>query len=147
MSDPYALCSCGSGKKFRFCCQGIASTLEKAFSQARAGQLDSALRTMDQAVSAEPKNLELRLHKAKLLDALKRRPEAETVLDEAISIDGAFAAAHFQRALWRRQEGEIQGAAILARKAVDLYPLDAKEQIAQVFAFLSQVETQLGPLR
>ena len=144
MSDPYALCSCGSGKKFRFCCQGIASTLEKAFSQARAGQLDSALRTMDQAVSAEPKNLELRLHKAKLLDALKRRPEAETVLDEAISIDGAFAAAHFQRALWRRQEGEIQGAAILARKAVDLYPLDAKEQIAQVFAFLSQVETQLG---
>ena len=67
MSDPYALCSCGSGKKFRFCCQGIASTLEKAFSQARAGQLDSALRTMDQAVSAEPKNLELRLHKAKLL--------------------------------------------------------------------------------
>jgi len=135
MSDPYALCSCGSGKKFRFCCQGIASTLEKAFSQARAGQLDSALRTMDQAIGSEPKNLELRLHKAKLLDALKRRPEAEKALDDAIAIDANFAPAHFQRALWRRQEGEIPGAAILARKAVDMYSLDAKEQIAQVYAF------------
>lgn len=144
MSDPYALCSCGSGKKFRFCCQGIASTLEKAFSQARAGQLDSALRTMDQAIGSEPKNLELRLHKAKLLDALKRRPEAEKALDDAIAIDANFAPAHFQRALWRRQEGEIPGAAILARKAVDMYSLDAKEQIAQVYAFLSQVESQLG---
>jgi len=144
MSDIYALCTCGSGKKFRFCCQSISTTLEKAYSQARAGQLDSAVRTFDSAIAAQPDRLEIYLHKARLLDALKRRPEAEKALDLALATNANYASAHFLRAQWRMQEGEVPGAAILGRMAVDAYPADSKEQIALVYSFLADVESQMG---
>ena len=49
MVDPYASCPCGSGKKFRFCCQAIYPAIERAFSQFRGGQQEAALRTIDAA--------------------------------------------------------------------------------------------------
>ena len=41
-------------------------------------------------------------------------------------------------------EGEFPGAAILARKAADGYALEAKEHLADVHAFLFEIEMQLN---
>src|ERR1700738_1022386 len=44
--DPYASCPCGSGKKFKWCCQPIHAEIEKAFRQQENGQHEAALLTI-----------------------------------------------------------------------------------------------------
>ena len=50
--DPYASCPCGSGKKFKWCCQPIYANINRAFEQEAQGQHDVALRIMNE-VTAE----------------------------------------------------------------------------------------------
>jgi uncharacterized protein YchJ len=45
-TDPYAPCPCGSGKKFKWCCQPIYAGIHRAFEQDASGQHDAALRTI-----------------------------------------------------------------------------------------------------
>ena len=144
MVDPYASCPCGSGKKFRFCCQAIYPAIERAFSQFRGGQQEAALRTIDAAAASNPGHPEILIRKAMMLDAAGRREDAEKALDDALAKAANFGPAHFMRARWRHQEGEFPGAAILARKAADGYALEAKEHLADVHAFLFEIEMQLN---
>lgn len=144
MVDPYASCPCGSGKKFRFCCQPIYPAIERAFSQFRGGQQEAALRTIDSAAASHPGHPEILIRKAMMLDAAGRREDAEKALDDALSKSANFGPAHFMRARWRHQEGEFPGAAILARKAADGYAIEAKEHLADVHAFLFEIEMQLN---
>ena len=144
MVDPYASCPCGSGKKFRFCCQAIYPAIERAFSQFRGGQQEAALRTIDAAAAAHPGHPEILIRKAMMLDAAGKRDDAEKALDDALAITPQFGPAHFMRARWRHQEGEFPGAAILARKAADGYALEAKEHLADIHAFLFEIEMQLN---
>ena len=46
--DQYAACPCGSGKKFKWCCQAIYPGIEQAWEQERNGQHETAMRTIDQ---------------------------------------------------------------------------------------------------
>ena len=39
MLEPYSPCPCGSGKKFKFCCQPIHASLAKAFALQEQGGL------------------------------------------------------------------------------------------------------------
>ncbi|MFZ4647216.1 MAG: tetratricopeptide repeat protein, partial [Gemmataceae bacterium] len=144
MVDPYSSCPCGSGKKFRFCCQPIYPAIERAIDQFRGGQHEAALRTMDAAAAANPGHPELLMRKAMLLDAANRREDGERALDEALKLVPNFGPAHFMRARWRHQEGELLGAAILARKAADGYPLEARDHLADVHAFLFEMEMNLN---
>ena len=50
--DPYASCPCGSGKKFKWCCQDIHADIDRAFQQHNDGQHEAALRTMQQIFHA-----------------------------------------------------------------------------------------------
>ena len=36
--DPYAPCPCGSGKKFKWCCQPVHFQIDRAFEMDREGQ-------------------------------------------------------------------------------------------------------------
>lgn len=144
MVDPYASCPCGSGKKFRFCCQAIYPAIERAFSQFRGGQQEAALRTIDSAAAANPGHPEILIRKAMMLDAAGRRDDAEKALDDALAMTPNFGPAHFMRARWRHQEGEFSGAAILARKAADGYALEAREHLSDIHAFLFEIEMQLN---
>ena len=56
--DPYASCPCGSGKKFKWCCQDIHSEIDQAFQQHNDGQHEAALQTMEAVVGQHPDNAE-----------------------------------------------------------------------------------------
>src|SRR5438067_11805740 len=56
--DPYAACPCGSGKKYRWCCQPIYADITHAFQQDQEGQHDAARRLRDQVTTAHPNNPE-----------------------------------------------------------------------------------------
>ncbi len=42
--EPYSPCPCGSGQKFKWCCQKVEAYAERAQKLAVSGQIEAALR-------------------------------------------------------------------------------------------------------
>lgn len=140
MIDPYASCPCGSGKKFKWCCAGIHEQIEKALQQYRNGQQETALHTLDEVIKAHPRNPEPWGRKAQLLHSAGRIEEAEQALDEAFSLNPNYPFGFLLRGIFREDEGEYEGAAMLYRKAVELYAPDAHEQLSFLFERIGNYE-------
>src|SRR5262245_59459097 len=58
--EPYSPCSCGSGKKFKWCCQPIYADINHALELDANGQHDAALKAMEQVTQQHPGNPEAR---------------------------------------------------------------------------------------
>src|SRR5205807_6777184 len=115
--DPYSSCPCGSGKKFKWCCQPIHAEIEKAFEQHNDGQHEAAVRTMDQVVRDHSDNPEAWGRQAQLLAINGKIEEAEQALQKAFELNPNYAFGFMLRGTFRQQEGEQIGALMLFRKA------------------------------
>ncbi|MCS7047051.1 MAG: tetratricopeptide repeat protein, partial [Gemmataceae bacterium] len=115
--DPYAACPCGSGKKFRWCCQALYNDIERAFLQDEQGQHATALRIMDELVAAHPNNPEAWGRKAELLFNNDKQEEAEAALQKALELNPNYPYGLFLRGQFRLYEGELPGALLLFRRA------------------------------
>jgi tetratricopeptide (TPR) repeat protein len=142
--DPYASCPCGSGKKFKWCCQPIHVQIDRAFQQDQQGQHEVALRLMDEVIAEHPGNPEAWGRKAQLLYQNGQVEEAENALQKAFEITPKYAFGHLLRGMFRYQEGEIPGALLLFRKAADFYDPEARDLIAQVYGFIADCEMRLN---
>jgi tetratricopeptide (TPR) repeat protein len=143
MLDAYSPCPCGSGKKFKWCCQPIYAQIDKAFEQDAEGQHEAALRTLDEAIAEHPANPEVWGRKAQLLSQHGRLDEAENALQKAFDINPNYPFGFLLRGVFRQQEGEIAGALLLFRKAAEAYDPEARDQLAQVYSLIGNAELQL----
>jgi tetratricopeptide (TPR) repeat protein len=141
--DAYAPCPCGSGKKFKWCCQPIHVQIDKAFAQDQEGQHEAALRQMDDVTREHPANPEAWGRKAQLLYQNERVDDAENALQKALEINPNYAFGHLLRGMSRQHEGEIAGALILFRKAAELYDPEAKDVLVQVYSLIADQELKL----
>ena len=141
--DPYAFCPCGSGKKFKWCCQEIFGDIEKAFRQDADGQHEVAMRTMDAAVAKHSTNPEVYGRKAMLLFANDKTEEAEATIDKALEINPNYPYGHYLRGRFRLFENELVGGLIFFRKAAALYHPDAREPLSAVYAAIAECESRL----
>jgi tetratricopeptide (TPR) repeat protein len=141
--EAYSPCPCGSGKKFKWCCQPVHVQIDKAFRQEAEGQHEAALRLMDEVLAAFPDNPEVWGRKAQLLYNNNRAEEAEAALQKAFDINPNYAFGHLLQGMFRQEEGEIPGALILFRKAADLYDPEARDILAQVYSLIAECELQL----
>ncbi len=142
--DPYAACPCGSGKKYRWCCEPIDRDLRRAFEQEANGQHDAALRIIDEVVAAHPSNPQAHGQKAELLYKLGRVEEAEAALEKAFAINPNYPYGLLLRAIFRFHEGEIPGALLLARRAAEAYDPQAHDYLAQICGVIFESETALN---
>ena len=62
--DPYSPCPCGSGQKFKWCCQKVEAFAERAERLYEGGQIDAALGTLDEGLRKVPDNPWLLVRKA-----------------------------------------------------------------------------------
>jgi tetratricopeptide (TPR) repeat protein len=152
--DPYSPCPCGSGKKFKWCCAPYFPTIEKAFEQERQGQHEAALKTMQGLLAAHPTSAPVRGFYAQFLynaGMAEQNPEnqankieqAEEALSEALKLNPNFGMAHFLRAQFRENEGELIGALLLYRKAAETYDPEAHDQLTSVFLKIYQYEATM----
>src|SRR5438874_8565592 len=81
--DAYASCPCGSGKKFKWCCQDIHAEIDKALQQHNDGQHEAALQTMAAVVGQQPGNAEAWGQQAQLLSLNGRVEDADQALEKA----------------------------------------------------------------
>ena len=66
--DPYAPCPCGSGQKFKWCCQKVESYADKAERLYEGGQVDASLAALDEGLKKAPDNPWLAVRKAAILE-------------------------------------------------------------------------------
>jgi tetratricopeptide (TPR) repeat protein len=142
--DLYGPCPCGSGKKFKWCCQPIHVQIDKAFRQDSEGQHEAALRLMDEVVAEHSANPEAWGRKAQLLYQNDRVEEAENALQKALEINPNYPFGHLLRGLFRQSEGEFPGALLQFRKAADFYDPEAREILGQVYAMIGDCELRLN---
>jgi tetratricopeptide (TPR) repeat protein len=133
-------CPCGSGKKFKWCCQPIHAEIDRAFQQQEDGQHEAALRTIEDVVKSHADNAEAWGRKAQLLHMNGKIQDAEQALEHAFKINPNYAYGHLLQGLFRQAEGELIGAGILFRKASELYAPDANEQLGFLFQQLADIE-------
>src|SRR5262245_25532965 len=142
--DPYGPCPCGSGKKFKWCCQPIHVEIDKALRQDEEGQHEAALRLIESVVTQHPDNPEAWGRKAQLLYQNDQVEPAEKALDKALELNPNYPFGHFLRGTFRQYEGEIPGAIVEFRKAADLYDRDARDILAQVYFAIGEGEMRLN---
>jgi tetratricopeptide (TPR) repeat protein len=142
--DPYGPCNCGSGKKFKWCCQPIFVAINRAWEQEAAGQHDAALRILDQVVKEHEGNPEAWGQKARLLYSQGKIEEAENALQKAFDINPNYPAGLLLRASFRFQEGEVAGALLLARRAAEAYDPEARSYLAEVYYLIFECEMRLN---
>jgi tetratricopeptide (TPR) repeat protein len=142
--DPYGSCPCGSGKKFKWCCQPIHVEIDRAFEQDAEGQHEAALRLMEQVVAQHPANPEAWGRRAQLLYQNDRVEEAEKSLDRALEVNPNYPFGHLLRGMFRHHEGEVVGALLLFRKAAELYDPEARDILAQVYGTIAEAELRLN---
>ena len=144
MIDPYAPCPCGSGKKFKWCCQPIYANINRAFEQDAQGQHDVALRIMDEVTKEHGDNPEAWGQKAKLLYAHGKVEEAEEALEKAFALNRNYPYGLLLKAVFRYQEGEVPGALLLARRAADAYDPEARDYLAEAYSLIYECEMKLN---
>src|SRR5579884_3393692 len=142
--DLYEPCTCGSGKKFKWCCHPIFFNINRAWEQEASGQHEAALRLMDQVVREHEGNPEAWGQKARLLYSQGKIEEAEKALQKAFELNPNYPAGLLLRAYIRFQEGEIRGALSLARRAAEAYHPDARSQLAEVYLLIFECEMRMN---
>jgi tetratricopeptide (TPR) repeat protein len=142
--EPYSPCPCGSGKKFKWCCQPIHVQIDKAFRQESEGQHEAALRSMDELVAQHPDNPEAWGRKAQLLYLNSRVEDAENALQKAFDLNPNYPFGHLLRGMFRQNEGELVGALALFRKAAELYDVEASDQLGQLYAMIGECELKMN---
>jgi tetratricopeptide (TPR) repeat protein len=142
--DPYASCPCGSGKKFKWCCQPIHVQIDRAFQQDAEGQHEVALRLMDEVIAEHPTNPEAWGRKAQLLYQNGQVEQAEEAIQKAFEVSPNYPFGHLLRGMFRYQEGEIPGALLLFRKAADYYDPEQRDLVAQVYGMIAECEMRLN---
>ena len=138
--DLYSPCPCGSGKKFKWCCQNIFADIERAFAQASQGQHESALRIMEEVTRAHADNPEAWGRKAQLLFLAGRTEEGEKALEKAFEINPNYPLGLLLQATLRFNEGELTGALILARRAAEAFDPEALDYLTDVYNIIAEAE-------
>jgi tetratricopeptide (TPR) repeat protein len=144
MIDPYAPCPCGSGKKFKWCCQPIHAEIDRALSQEAQGQHETAVQLMEQVVRDHPANPEAWGRQAQLLYAGGQVEAAENALQKAFDISPQYPFGHLLRGLFRYHENELPGALLLFRKAAEYYDPQALDALGQVYMLIADCEMKLN---
>lgn len=142
--DPYAQCPCGSGKKFKWCCQPYHQDVVKAFEAVENGQPEVAEKLITQLVKQHPQNPVLQVRHAQLLARQQRTGESEQALERALQLDPQHAFAHYMRGMLRLGEGELIGALLLFRRAAECCVPEATDHLSQTLQSIAECELKLN---
>jgi tetratricopeptide (TPR) repeat protein len=130
--DPYMPCPCGSGEKFKWCCQKVESYAERAQRMVDSGQIESSLKPLEEGLARFPDNAWLLTRKAMVEAHLKRLDAAKATLQR----------------LLKKNPGHAGGTILLTRLLLETESPDAA--IAQFQQGLSAMppdrRTEMAPL-
>jgi len=147
-----ALCLCGSGKKYKHCCQpqdearaqrpsdaALSGTLQDALAHHQAGHLSQAQSLYQQVLRAEPRQ-PVALHFSGILAHQRgNHVLAVELIGRALAIRPDDAEAHFNLGAIHQQQGDLQAAVRCYRESLQIAP-----EAAEVHTNLGNTLKDLG---
>jgi tetratricopeptide (TPR) repeat protein len=127
VADPYAPCPCGSGQKFKWCCQKVEAVADRAQRLFDTGQVQGALEALDEGLRKDPDSPLLLVRKAVYL-LHREQPEA---------------AKEPLRRLLRKQPGHLTAQSLLTRLVLETEGPQAG--VAQLQQALAAVDREKRP--
>ena len=101
--DPYAPCHCGSGQKYKWCCQSVEAYVERSQRLLDNGQYELAINPLLEGLAKVPDNVSLLLRKALVQLHLNQTESASETL----------------RLLLQKHPGHLGGSILMTRLALD----------------------------
>ncbi len=92
--DSYAPCPCGSGQKFKWCCQKVEAYADRAQRLLQTGQTQAAIDALDEGLRREPANAWLLIRKALIQIREGKAEEAKATLRQLLQRQPQHVAAH-----------------------------------------------------
>jgi len=140
----YDNCPCGSGKKFKWCCEPYFPNIQRALDLQQQGQHESALKAMEAVAASHPTYPQVWGYFAHLLYLEGNIEKAEEILGKAFALNPNFPMGLLLKGIFRQSEGEVIGALMLFRKAAEAYEPQAHDQLAQVYELIARNEILLN---
>ena len=142
--DPYSPCPCGSGQKYKWCCQKVESYAERAQRLVENGQYESALKPLDEGLAKAPANAWLSTRKALIQLQLEQLDAAKVTLRALLQKhpDNLIGTILLTR-LSLQTEGPIEGAAQL-QQALSARPAGRRGELASLVSIVGSALAQLG---
>lgn len=134
--DSYAPCPCGSGEKYKWCCQKIEAYAEKVSRLLEHDQFEAALAAAEEGLRKVPGNLWLELRRATTLIELDRRSEARRHLEAVVKAHPESESAWGLMAYVVRLEEGIEAAVAVVQRALGGLPAEKRGR-AKRAAFLT----------
>jgi tetratricopeptide (TPR) repeat protein len=142
VAEPYAPCPCGSGQKFKWCCQKVEAVAQRAQRLFESGQVQGAFEALDEGLRKEPDSPLLLIRKAAYRIHRKDIEGAQEPLRRLVrKAPGHLAAQSLLPRLVLETEGPQAGAAQFqqALSSVDRERRPALAEVARVVAaFLAE---------
>jgi tetratricopeptide (TPR) repeat protein len=138
--DPYSSCSCGSGKKFKWCCAPFYDQVEKAYLQEENKQHAAAVNILHKLTEQHAKNPAVWCYYAEILTLQDNLEEAEKALEQALALDPKQAKALYLKGTLAHERGEVAEALRLYRQAADACDPAATTVMADIHLAIAQCE-------
>src|SRR4051812_3353529 len=142
--EPYAPCPCGSGEKFKWCCQKIETYAERAKRLFEGGQYNAAISALDEGLRKEPNNAWLLTRKALYLVQKDEPTEAKALLRRVVQKQPKHLGAHFLLTrLVLETEGPVEGAAQL-QASLSAFDREERGPLAKLAQLVGAVLAETG---
>jgi tetratricopeptide (TPR) repeat protein len=142
--DPYSPCPCGSGQKFKWCCQKVEAYTERAQRLVDSGQYEMALKPLDEGLAKVPDNILLLTRKAAIHLHLNQVDAARQALRRLLDKQpGHIGASIMMTRLVLATDGAAAGAAHF-QQALSNCPAESRFQLAHLATFVGVVLAQSG---
>ncbi len=121
--EAYSPCPCGSGQKYKWCCQKAEPYAERSVRLQETGGLEAAVSALDEGLGKLPGNPWLTIRKAVLLARREKLGDAATLLRSLLAKDPSHVGAHnFLVRLVIEDESPEAGAAQLQQALSSVKP-------------------------
>ena len=119
--DSYDPCSCGSGKKYKFCCKPIFREMIEAMSAAEEGRSDEALKWMEAAKSKVGETAEI-LCRYAVVYFFFDKEKSQEYLDRCLKEAPHHPRANYIKGINLKARGNLKGAVEAYKTALEHYP-------------------------
>lgn len=118
MTDLYAKCPCGSGKKIKFCCKDIIADIELIERMLKGDQRTAALDKIEKLLEKHPQRPALLSMRARVYLEMQKLDEARPAIDELLAVEPENPSALAMKATVTSVDGDMTASLRLLHKAL-----------------------------
>ena len=141
--DSYALCPCGSSKKYKFCCKRIMVEVTEAMCAVEDGNPEEAIHWLEKAKTKIGETAEIVCREA-IVYSLLDMEKSDALLDQCLTLQPTHPRAHYLRALRYKEEGNTKEALRFYEKAAALYPETDHFHLNEVYNNIGVLQFEMG---